>query len=433
MRGYSRLDSGTPSIASEINWSCSIRGSSIKTLFPASYLFLITAGSAEQLFLHSITTITIITMASGSPATTPSTMRAWKLNTFGQPYNLESNIPVPVLKDEHDLLIKVEAASFCHTDAILASGTYIYAGKLPLVGCHEFAGTVVQSMVPAFKPGARVGVPGRAYHPCGACEQCLSGPDDFVSGDAVGYSIYCPHSQSHGMNKDGGFQEYTVVDSRQVARLPDSLSFVQAAPLMCAGITIYQALKRCGLKPGQAVGIVGCGGGLGHLGLLFAAEMGLRTMGVDAADGALALARSLETDAVIVDSRTQSVEDATVQFLEAAGITNTTGALDAVIILPESQKAFDYGVQLLKTHGKCVVVSFPKSGFTFSGRDVVFRDISIIGSLVGSNRTLNEMVQFAAHHDVKASTKAYEFEELNKLVEDYHRGVSSKLVLRVGQ
>ena len=103
--------------------------------------------------------------------------------------------------------------------------------------------------------------------------------------------------------------------------------------------------------------------------------------------------------------------------------------LDAVVVLPESQAAFDYGMKLLKTHGTCVVVSFPEKGFHISARDVVFRDIKILGSLVGSNKTLREMLEFSAQHNVSAISKCYPLARLNDLVEEYHKGGGGKLVV----
>lgn len=103
--------------------------------------------------------------------------------------------------------------------------------------------------------------------------------------------------------------------------------------------------------------------------------------------------------------------------------------LDEVIILPESQKAFDYGVKLLKSHGKCVVVSFPKAGFHLSSRDLVFRDITVVGSLVGSNKVLREMLEFSDRHNIRAMLKRYPLSKLNDLVAEYHQGGGGKLVV----
>jgi D-arabinose 1-dehydrogenase-like Zn-dependent alcohol dehydrogenase len=369
-------------------------------------------------------------MASSSPIL-PKLMKAQFLDNFKKPYELRS-VPLPTLTSPHDVLIKVDAASYCHTDAVLADGLMPpYPPSFPHVSCHEFAGTVValpSDASSSLKIGDRIGVPGRGFHPCESCFECLNYSDP--ESDPPGFSVYCPKAKNHGIGADGGFREYAVVDERQVALIPESLTAVETAPLMCAGVTIYAAIKRCGLKPGQRLGILGAGGGLGHLGVQFATKMGLKTYGMDNSEVALQLARGLETGAQIVDVRTEAAEDIVRQIGEEDGKTiRGEMGVDAVIILPESQKAFDYGMKLLRNHGKCVIVSFPDKGFHISARDVVFRDISIIGSLVGSNKTLNEMLQFAAKHHVRAILKKFPLSKLNELVEEYHKGGGGKLVI----
>lgn len=207
---------------------------------------------------------------------------------------------------------------------------------------------------------------------------------------------------------------------------------------MCAGVTIYGALKRCQpeLKPAGTVGIVGCGGGLGHLGLQMASKMGYHVVGLDNTDAALALSTELHLGSRvhIFDTRkmdAQQVVDQMSQQQQQRGDDDKPNimGLDAVIILPEAQPAFDYGMKLLRDHGKCVVVSFPEKGFHMSARDLVFRGITIVGSLVGSNKLLREMLDFAAVHHVRAKVKTFPLAKLNELVEAYHRGEGGKLVV----
>ena len=274
----------------------------------------------------------------------------------------------------------------------------------------------------------QVGVPGRGFHPCGTCSECLH--DKWPDSDPAGFSVYCAHATNHGISGDGGFREYAVVDERQVARIPEGLTPVEVAPLMCAGLTVYAALKRCGLEPGQRVGIMGCGGGLGHLGLQFGMKMGYKVLGMDAADAPLSLASSLKTGARIVDVRKESAEQVKAQLGQDDG-KNEPGeiGLDAVIILLESQKAFDYGMKLLRNHGRCVVVSFPNSGFHVNAGDLVFRDIEVKGSLIGSNRVLKEMLEFCAREGVRSITRRFPLSGLNKLVGEYNKGAGGKLVI----
>jgi propanol-preferring alcohol dehydrogenase len=158
--------------------------------------------------------------------------------------------------------------------------------------------------------------------------------------------------------------------------------------------------------------------------------MGYKVLGMDAADGPLNLARELETGARIVDVRTETAEEMVKQIGEENGKREKGEmGIDAVIILPESQRAFDYGMGLLRNHGKCVVVSFPNAGFHVDAGALVFRDISVVGSLIGSNKTLKEMLEFAAKHQVKAVLKRFPLSQLNELVEEYNKGAGGKLVI----
>lgn len=204
---------------------------------------------------------------------------------------------------------------------------------------------------------------------------------------------------------------------------------IHAAPLMCAGVTIYNAIKRCELRAGQRLGILGAGGGLGHLGLQYATAMGLKVLGVDAADGPLALAKSLDTGAEIVDARSETAEAVIERIGTADGTTASNRGLDAVIILPEAQVSFDYGMKLLRNHAVCVAVSIPPAGWHVSAVDLVFRDITVKGSILGSKAVLDEAVAFAAEHGVKPVTKTFPLAKLNELVDELHRGVGGRMVV----
>jgi D-arabinose 1-dehydrogenase-like Zn-dependent alcohol dehydrogenase len=163
-------------------------------------------------------------------------------------------------------------------------------------------------------------------------------------------------------------------------------------------------------------------------------HMGYRVLGVEAADAPLQLAvgvaSNLQPQPLIIDARTAKAADVVRRLGTEDGKTHVGEmGLDAIIMLPESQAAFDYGMSLLKTHGTCVVVSFPEKGFHVSARDIVFRDIKIIGSLVGSNRMLREMLDFSAEHNIRALSKSFPLAKLNELVEEYHKGGGGKLVV----
>lgn len=132
----------------------------------------------------------------------------------------------------------------------------------------------------------------------------------------------------------------------------------------------------------------------------------------------------------VVDARSEEAEAvrAKISHPSPQG-TGQEAGVDGVLILPENQAAFDFGMALLKNHGTCVVVSFPEGGFQVSGRDLIFRDIKVFGCLVGTVTQLKTLLNFAAKHDVRAITKLYALETLNKLVEDYNAGIGGKLVV----
>jgi D-arabinose 1-dehydrogenase-like Zn-dependent alcohol dehydrogenase len=370
-------------------------------------------------------------------------MRAQLLTSFNTPYTFTPNQPKPPNPSGRDILVKVLAASYCHTDAVFASGSMWQ--DLPRVGSHEFAGEIV-ALGPDISPslnlksGMKVGVPGRAYRPCGGCFECREN-----DGDPQGYGVWCCKAGNLGLSRDGGFQEFCIADSRQVAPVPQGLEAVEVAPLMCAGVTIWSALVTAGVdvsgnkekNGGKTVAIEGAGGGLGHLGVQFAAKLGCRVIAVDAGDTALKLLEGIVKDlkefgknVVIVDARNAQADAVRYQVCGKPdpGLEGEKGA-DAVLILPEAQAAFDFGMALLKNHSVCVCVSFPKDGFKMQPRDLVFRHIQLKGVLVGRNHQLRAMLKFAAENGVRAKIKTFKLEELNDLVEEYNRGASGKLVV----
>ena len=312
-------------------------------------------------------------MAASAPTelALPDTHLAAVLEQFNAPYTLKQ-VPTPPTREilGHDILIRVLAASYCHTDSVFAAGGL--SQQLPRIGCHEFAGEVV-AMGADVQPGlglslgVRVGVPGRAFHPCGSCFECTN-----PGGDPIGYSPYCPHSGNLGLTRDGGFQEYCLVDSRQVAPLPAALPSTQAAALMCAGLTVWAALHHPQVQKAKSVAIMGAGGGLGHLGVQFAAHLGFEVLAVDANEKALELLGDVK--ASLPEDARRRVHEADVRRLAPEDMVkllpdrSSTGpgesGVEAVILLPDSQVAFDTGGGTIaepRDHGGC---QFPKGKAT---------------------------------------------------------------------
>jgi D-arabinose 1-dehydrogenase-like Zn-dependent alcohol dehydrogenase len=390
-------------------------------------------------------------MVHSSPTmNVPSMQRAQVLTSFNQPYVFKDNHPRPREPEGYELLVHVRAASYCHTDAVFASGAM--QQELPRIGSHEFCGHI-HSFGPqaknaaedlGLKSGMLVGVPGRAMGPCGSCQECSSGE---AAGDYKGYGVWCTKAGNLGLTRHGGFEDFCLVDSRQVAPVPEGMQAVEVAPLMCAGVTVWNALAKAGIdmteksnNTGRKIAILGAGGGLGHLGVQFASLLDVEVLAVDVAS-ALDMVRDVQSVCSskggapihVVDAK-DDVEEVKRRLFGGAetGLEGERGC-DASIVLPEAQAAFDFGMGILRNHGTCVVVSFPKDGWSFQPRDVVFRHINVVGVLVGRNKQLREMLNFAAETGVRAKVRTYALEDLNKLVDDYHKGAGGKLVVDMEQ
>ncbi|KAI1427960.1 GroES-like protein [Xylaria sp. FL1777] len=319
----------------------------------------------------------------------PSEMRALQVTQFNTPYELRT-IPVPS-PGPHDLLVKVAVASYCHTDSMVAAG--IFKSKLPQTASHEGSGTVVAvgSSVSSFQIGDRVmcGVPLR---PCGKCEDC--------TGPIEGHRQYCTQNAGHiGVTTHGCAADYVITDARMTTKLPDSVTFLSAAPLACAGRTIYRAVLQTELRSGQWVAIVGSGGGLGHLGIQFARAMGLKVVGIDARDAGLALSKECGAD-VVVDARRQKAD--VVKEVQAA--TDGKG-VDSAIVLAEHAEALAAAVT--RMHGTVVQVAQPDN-ISVPFAELVFRDIRFKGTLLASPEESSAMMRCIAQHGVKIRTNPFQ-------------------------
>ena len=220
----------------------------------------------------------------------------------------------------------------------------IMGTKVPCTASHEGCGEVIAlgSSVTDFKKGDRV-MAGLPVHRCGHCTDCL-GPEDLKH--------YCQKLEGYvGVHLDGAFAEYMLVDGRESSRIPDKVSYETAAPMACAGITIWGGLVRANLKAGETVALLGAGGGLGHLGCQFAKAMGLQVVGIDARDEGLELARQSGAH-VVVDARIG--KEKVVE--EVKKVTNGSG-VDATITISDAPEAAALGCAVTKMHGLMVQIA----------------------------------------------------------------------------
>ncbi|TKA25817.1 hypothetical protein B0A50_05572 [Salinomyces thailandicus] len=353
----------------------------------------------------------------------PSEMQAVQVVEFHKPYQLTS-VPLPSDLSPHDLLVKVAVASNCHTDSMVQAGVFGAATKLPQTASHEGAGTVValggaQASDRGFKIGDRV-MCGLPLHPCGHCLDCL-GPETRTQ--------YCGNITGHvGVTAQGCFAEYVKVDSRTTTPLPDAVSFMSAAPLACAGRTVWRAVLQTELKGGEWLAIVGSGGGLGHLGCQFAKALGLQVIGVDARDEGLSLTKANGAD-VVVDARAGKEE----VVKQVHAVTNGQGA-DATVNLSDADEAAALACAVTKMHGLMVQIAQPDK-VTIPFPELIFRDIRVHGSLVCSAEESKSMLKCIAEHGVTVKTNPFQgLDKIFDLVEMVHGGkIQGKAIIVVDQ
>lgn len=284
----------------------------------------------------------------------------------------------------------------------------IFGAPLPQTASHEGSGTVVSvgPGVTDFAVGDRVMV-GIPKGPCGACGDCL-GPEN--------QKQYCSNLEGHiGVTTNGCFAEYVKADQRSSTKLPDEVTFKSAAPLACAGRTVWRAVLKAGLKSGEWVCLVGSGGGLGHLGIQFAKALGLKVIGVDARDEGLDLSSKYGAD-VTVDAR--KGKDQVVKEVQA--VTGGQGA-DATITLSDHKDAAAIGCASTKMHGTMVQIAQPDE-IIIPFPEIIFRDIRVIGSLIASQGESEGMLKCIAESGVTVMTQPfygldsiYDLVELGKL------------------
>ena len=337
-----------------------------------------------------------------------SKMQAAVVETFGKPLLLRE-WDIPSL-GPGQILVKTEACGVCHTDLHAARGDWPVKPIPPFIPGHEGIGRVaaVGFGVKSVKEGDRVGVPW-LYSACGHCEYCLSA-----------WETVCGSAQFGGYTVNGGFAEYILANPDYVAHIPDGLAAVDAAPIICAGVTTYKGIKECNTKPGDWMVVSGAGG-LGHLAIQYAKAMGLHVCAVDIDDGKLKHAKLVGADAVV-----NAKSDDPVDAVKKA----TGGGAHGVLITAPSLAAFKQGVAMTRKRGTCVLTGLPPGEFPFPLFDVVLNCITVRGSLVGTRQDMAEALAFAAEGKVKADIELQPLSAINDVLVRLERGdVAARVVL----
>jgi alcohol dehydrogenase, propanol-preferring len=336
------------------------------------------------------------------------TCKALEVAAPGNLRIVERPIPQP---GEGQVLIRVEACGICHTDQATVTGTYPGL-NLPRVPGHEVVGRIeaLGSGVSKWKIGQRVGV-GLIGGEDGICEPCRRG--DMVN---------CQNPVVLGVNVDGGYAEVMIAEARGIASIPDELSSKDAAPLLCAGITTYNALRNAGLRGGDLVAVQGIGG-LGHLGIQFARRMGFR---------AVAIGRGRDKEKLAEELGAHVYIDATSD--DAAAVLQRMGGARAILATGTSGSAMGSLVSGLAAHGKLIVVGVPQDPIQLNAFPLVFGGRSIYGSLTGTAIDIEDTLAFSVLQNVRPIIEMIPLERAAEAYARMMRGEARfRIVLTTGQ
>ncbi len=313
---------------------------------------------------------------------------------------VERDVPEP---GPAQVRIRVEACGICHSDALVRSGAFPGL-VLPRIPGHEIAGRIesVGAGVTMWDPGARVGVGWHGGH-CFQCAACRRG-----------LFINCEKGRITGINADGGYAEYVVAAQEAVVRLPDGLDATTAAPLLCAGITTFNSLRNSGARPGDTVAVQGIGG-LGHLGIQFAARMGFRTVALSSGSDKEQLARELGAHEYVDTQRVNAAE----------GLRKLGGA-DLVLATAPHSDAIASTVAGLKPRGKLLVVAAPHQPLQVSVLDLLSGK-TIAGWPSGSSIDSEDTLAFSALTGVRPRVEVF---PLDRAEEAFARVMENRVRFR---
>jgi propanol-preferring alcohol dehydrogenase len=301
------------------------------------------------------------------------------------------------------VLVRIETSGLCHTDIHAAHGDWPVKPTPPFVPGHEGVGIIkaVGEGVTHRAVGERVAIPWLG-HACGRCDYCIKG-----------WETLCESQQNTGYSRDGGFAEYVAADADYVVPVPDGVDPRDAAPLTCAGVTTYKAVKVAHIQPTEKVAVFGIGG-LGHLAIQYAKIVGGTVIAVDVEDAKLDLARELGADHVVNAATTDPV--AAIEAL---------GGADVAIVLAVIPSVFESAFAALRRGGRLVCVGLPPENdgpMALPIFPTVLKGISVIGSIVGTRQDLAEVFALHAHGDTKVVAESRKLDEVNEAIDEVLTG-----------
>ncbi|WP_374312491.1 zinc-dependent alcohol dehydrogenase [Microbacterium sp.] len=333
-------------------------------------------------------------------------MRAAVVHHLGSPAEIEER-PVPQ-PGPGQILVRLEACGLCHTDIHAMRGDWPVKPHVPLVPGHEGVGLVemLGEGVTARQVGERVAMPWLG-HACGECRYCIDGRENL-----------CERQFNNGYAVDGAYAEYMLADARFAVVVPDGVTPLDAAPLTCAGVTTYAAIKNAHVVPGETVVVFGVGG-LGHLAVQYARLVGAKVIAVDVTEEKLALAAELGADHTVNARTTDPVE-----------AIRELGGADVAVVLAVAPEVFRQSFDALNRGGRLVLVSLPADGtITLPIFETVLKGISVIGSIVGTRQDLAEVFALHAAGRTRVITETRDLGDVNAAVDEVLEGsVPARLV-----
>jgi alcohol dehydrogenase, propanol-preferring len=338
-------------------------------------------------------------------------MKAAVLHAFNSPLTLEE-VPRPQPGAE-EVLIEVEVCGVCHSDLHVAEGDWTQlAGivKRPLILGHEIVGRVVElgAAVESVRLGDRVGVPW-VHWTCGQCEFCREGNENL-----------CVKQRITGVTVDGGYAEYAKAPASHVVKIPDALSSEQAAPLLCAGVTVHRALKQARLRTGQRLAVFGIGG-LGHIAVQIGKAAGAEVTAVDVAEEKLALAQSLGADRALNATTTDVVKQ-----------LRSSGGVHIALVTSGAKSAYDMAFYCVRPTGTLLVVGLPAREISFPPILMAAAEIQIKASAVGTREDIREVLAMGAAGTVHCQLSTRPLAEVGEVLGELSRGeISGRVVLRL--
>jgi propanol-preferring alcohol dehydrogenase len=326
---------------------------------------------------------------------------------LGAPLVIEQR-PVPV-PGPGQVVVRLEASGLCHTDIHAAHGDWPVKPVAPFVPGHEGVGLIetVGQGVRSDRIGRRVAVPW-LHHACGRCEHCVSG-----------WETLCLEQTNTGYGVDGCYGEFVLAEDAFVVDVPDGVDPMDAAPLTCAGVTTYKAVKVSGARPSDVVAVIGIGG-LGHLAVQYAKIAGATVVAVDVSEDKLLLAKTLGADAVVNASTADVATTIQAQF----------GGADVVISTAAAAEPLRVGFEALRRGGRLILVGLPADNeLRLPVFQTVLGGISVIGSIVGTRKDLAEVFQLHAAGRTRVIAEARSLDQVNEAMAEVLAGaIDARLV-----